>query len=88
LDCPEVGYGYPNSKTTLSNGSPNPLFRFRNDSYLFLLNPGYTEIEIVIIPDGRHLITSYYQIMIDRGLEEELRELRQRAKPFFNYGLV
>jgi len=85
LDCPEVGYGYPNSKPSLSNGSPNPLFRFRNDGYLFLLNPDYTEIEILIIPEGRNLITSYYQIMIDRGLEDELRELRQRAKPFFNY---
>lgn len=86
LDCPEIGYGYPNSKTTLSNGSSNPLFRFRNDAYLFLFNTDYSEAEILVIPEGRNLITSYYQKMIDGGMEDELRDLRQQAKPFFNYG--
>jgi len=85
LDCPDIGYGYPNSKTSLSNGSPNPLFRFGNDGYIFLLNPDLSEVEIIVIQEGRNLITSYYQKMIDGGLEDELRNLRQRAKPFFNY---
>ena len=88
-DCPEIGYGYPNAKRLLSNGSKNPLFEFRNDGYLFLINKDYSEIELLIIPDGRNLISSYYQIMIDGGFDNEVRELRNQAKAFYKYdGLV
>jgi hypothetical protein len=89
LDCPEIGYGYPNANRLLSNGTPNPLFPFRNDGYLFLVNTDYTEIELLIIPDGRNLISSYYQKMIDGGFEEEVNLLRKQARPFYRYeGLV
>lgn len=88
-DCPEIGYGYPNANRLLSNGSLNPLFNFRNDGYLFLINRDYTEIEVLIIPDGRNLISSYYQKMIDGGFDDEVSELRKQAKPFYRYeGLV
>lgn len=85
MDCPEIGYGYPNAKRLLSNGSPNPLFQFRNDGYLFLINADYTEIEIFIIPDGRNLISSHYQKMIDGGYDDKIRKLREQAKSFYNY---
>jgi hypothetical protein len=85
LDYPEIGYGYPNANRYLSNGSENPLFEFRNDGYLFLINKDYSEIELLVIPDGRNLISSYYQKMIDGGFDEEVRELRMQAKPFYNY---
>lgn len=85
LDCPEIGYGYPNAKRQLSNGSANPLFDFRNDGYLFLINKDYSEIDILIIPDGRNLISSYYQKLIDGGFDDEIAELRKQAKPFYNY---
>lgn len=85
MDCPEIGYGYPNSKRLLSNGSPNPLFPYRNDGYLFLLNKDYSEIELLVISDGRNLISSYYQKMIDGGFDEKIREMRQQAKPFYQY---
>jgi len=89
LDYPEIGYGYPNAQRLLSNGNPNPQFPFRNDGYLFLLNKDYTEIELLIIPDGRNLISSYYQKMIDGGFDDIIRELRKQAKPFYQYeGLV
>ena len=89
LDCPEIGYGYPNPNRILSNGNPNPLFEFRNDGYLFLINKDYTEIELLIIPDGRNLISSYYQKMIDGGFDDEVRQLRQEAKIFYQYdGLI
>jgi hypothetical protein len=89
LDFPEIGYGYPNAKRLLSNSDPNPLFPFRNDGYLFLINKDYTEIELFIIPNGRNLISSYYQKMIDGGFDDEIRQLRNEAKPYFNYiGLV
>ncbi|MHC1774014.1 MAG: hypothetical protein AB9834_01250 [Lentimicrobium sp.] len=85
IDCPGIGYGYPNANRLLSNGSINPLFQFRNDGYLFLLNRDYSEIELLVIPDGRNLISSYYQKMIDRGFDDEVRELRNQAKPFYRY---
>lgn len=85
LDYPEIGYGYPNANRFLSNGSPNPLFEFRNDGYLFLINKDYSEIELLIIPDGRNLISSYYQKMIDGGFDDEVRQLRQQSKIFYQY---
>ncbi len=89
LDFPEIGYGYPNVNRFLSNGSKNPMFEFRNDGYLFLINKDYSEIELFVIPDGRNLISSYYQKMIDGGFDDEVRELRKQAKIFYQYdGLV
>jgi hypothetical protein len=85
FDCPDIGYGYPNAKRLLSNGSLNPLFEYRNDGYLFLINSDYSEIELLIIPDGRNLITSYYQRMIDGGFDAEVKRLRDQAKPFCKY---
>jgi hypothetical protein len=84
-DFPEIGYGYPNANRYLSNGCLNPLFEFRNDGYLFIINSDYSEIEILIIPDGRNLISSYYQKMIDGGFDFEVNQLRQQAKIFYQY---
>jgi hypothetical protein len=85
MDCPEIGYGYPNAKRLLKNGSPNPLFPYRNDGYLFLMNRDLSEIELFVIPDGRNLISSYYQKMIDGGFDEQIGEMRKQAKPFYRY---
>lgn len=85
IDFPEIGYGYPNANRFLSNGNKNPLFDFRNDAYLFIINKDYSEIEIFIIPDGRNLISSYYQKMIDEGFNDEVKKLRAASKNFYNY---
>lgn len=79
------GYGYPNGKQKLSNGDPNPLFPFKNDGYLFVINEDYTEVEIFVIKDGRNFITQYYQHLIDGEFEEEFQKIREKAKPFYNY---
>lgn len=85
FDYPEIGYGYPNAKRLLSNGTNNPLFEFRNDGYLFLVNSDYSEIELFIIPDGRNLISGYYQRMIDGGFDEEVKRLRNQSQIYFSY---
>jgi hypothetical protein len=85
IDFPEIGYGYPNANRLLKDGSQNPLFDFRNDGYLFLINKDYSVIELIVIPDGRNLISSYYQKMIDEGFDDEVRELRKQAKVFYQY---
>jgi len=85
VDFPEIGYGYPNANRLLKDGSQNPLFEFRNDGYLFLINKDYSEIELLIIPDSRNLISSYYQKMIDGDFDDEVRQLRQQTKVFYKY---
>jgi len=85
IDFAEIGYGYPNKNRLLSNGSLNPLFEFRNDAYLFLINKDYSIIELFIICNGRNLISYYYQKMIDGGFDEEIKQLRQQTKVFYQY---
>lgn len=85
FDFLEFGYGYPNAKPRLSNGEPNPLYHFKNDGYLFIVNKDYSQIEILILPDGRNLISHYYQHLIDGYFDTELQKFRSEAKIFFEY---
>jgi hypothetical protein len=85
IEYPEIGYGYPNANRLLNNGSPNPLFPYRNDGYLFMVDQDYSQIELLVIPDGRNLIGSYYQKMIDSGFDEQIMEMRMQARPFYKY---
>ena len=85
FDFPEIGYGYPNAKRLLSNGSNNPQFDCRNDGYLFLMKADNSEIELLVLPGGRNLISSYYQRMIDGDFDAELKVLRSQAAPFYRY---
>ncbi len=85
LDFPDLGYGYCNGNRLLSNGLPNPMFNFRNDGYLFLVNTDYSIIELLVIPDGRNLISLHYQKFIDGGYDMEVKQLREQAGAFFNY---
>lgn len=84
-DYPEFGFGYPNGKRTLSNGSNNPLFKYRADGYLFVFNKDITLLELIVIPASRNLISSYYQALIDGELDSELKRLRENSQPYFNY---
>ena len=85
FDFLEYGYGYPNAKPRLNNGEPNPLHPFKNDGYLFIINKDYTEIEVLILVDGRNLISHYYQHLIDGFFDTEIQRLRLEAKPFYAY---
>lgn len=84
----EFGYGYPNAKPKLSNGELNPLYQYKNDGYLFILNPDYSQIELLIIENGRNLINQYYQNLLDGEFTSEINQLRIEAKPFHNYSVM
>jgi len=86
LDYPQYAYGYPNSSRLLSNGDENPFYPYRHDGYLFIMNKDITELEMLIIPDSRNLISSYYQMLIDGELDSDIERLRQQAQTFYNYG--
>ena len=66
---------------------PNPLFAFRNDLYLFIINSDYTEIEILIIPGQKNLWNTYYFKIIQGEFDEVIHNLRANAITFFDYGL-
>lgn len=88
MDSPNIGFGYCNANRLLSNGQKNPMFQFRNDGYLFLVNPDYTVIELLVISNGRNLISLHYQKFIDGGYDGEVRQLREQAEPFYKYAGV
>lgn len=92
IELPEFrqyAYGYPSPNKMLgrNKNKPNPLFSFKDDLYLFIINNDYTEIEILIIPDGRNLLNTYYQKLIDGYFDELLEKFRNESKPFFDYGI-
>ena len=86
FDNPQFAYGYPNASQKLSNGSENPLYGFRSDAYLFMLSDKMEQVELIVLPDQRNLISSWYQLLMDGEMEEHISRLRQNAKPFFDYG--
>ena len=86
LDYPELFYGYPNGRRKLSNGSENPFYPYRSDAYLFISDKEVEDLEMLIIPEQRNIISSWYQMLIDGELDEEIKQLRADTKPFYEYG--
>jgi len=82
----QYAYGYPNANPFIGKErKPNPLFPFRNDGYLFIVNADYSQIELLIFQEARNLIHSHYQRLIDGAFDEDLQRCRDEAKPYFNY---
>ncbi len=79
------GYGEPNNNPTLKNGDPNPMNPFCEDAYLFITDPGFIEIEILIIRRGRYLIQGYLKQLANGSFNDALAAMRATAKPIFNY---
>jgi len=88
-DYPQYAYGYGPYSQYLGKkkDKPNPLYAFRNDLYLFILNADYSELEIIIIPDGKNLWNSFYLKLIQGEFDKQIDNLRDNAIPFFDYGL-
>jgi hypothetical protein len=86
FDFPQFGYGYPYPERVMGDGSENPLYDFRNDGYLIIMNADRSEVELIVIPDSRNMISSYYNLMLDGELDEAIAQLRKEAKPFYEYG--
>lgn len=80
-----VCYGYPNGKPLLKDGSINPLFKFRNDLYIILINDDLTEIEVFIFEKSKAFASDILQKVIDGFFDEEIEEMREKRKTFFNY---
>ena len=82
---PCFGFGEPNDLPTLKNGEPNPMYPFRGDAYLFIIEPAFKEIEILIIKGGRYLVQGYLKQLVNGAYNDALKAMREQAKPIFNY---
>ena len=85
VDFLQFGYGFPNGKPRLSNGQSNPMYPFRNDAFLFIVNQDYTEIEVLVLANGRNYINLYYQSLIDGDLDAEIERYRANYRTYFDY---
>jgi len=79
------GFGEPNRNKVLKNGQTNPMHSYSNDGYLFIIKPDFTEIEILIISNGRYLIQGYLKELANGKYNEALEMMRKQAKPIYNY---
>ena len=92
IDIPEhpnFAYGNPPHRQMLgkAKNKPNPLFAFKNDLYLFIINSDYTVIELLVIPEQKNLWNHYYFKLIQGGFNDAIQKLRKDASTFFDYGL-
>lgn len=78
-------YGYPNERFKLKDGRLNPLFKYKDDVYLFRINESYTSVEIFIIKNQKGFVSNLYQMFIDGEFDDEVEVLISKAKPFYNY---
>ena len=76
IHFPQFAFGYPDK---------NKRDLFSNDAYLFVVNSDYSQIELFIIENGRNLISAYYQELIEGTFDNQIKSLRNQAKPFFDY---
>jgi hypothetical protein len=58
----------------------NPFFENRGDGFLFIINPDYSVIEIIIVPNGKYHIQSIAKKYADGKMDEELNTLRKAAQ--------
>jgi len=56
-----------------------------NDALLFKIKSDLSSIEMFLIKNGKNLKKQYYQLFIDGELDAEIEQIKQQAKPFFNY---
>lgn len=83
---PLVGYGNPNGQKTYSKDKkPNPFFECRTDGYLFIIQPDWKAIEILVITNGLYTIEANAKAFADGQYNEALATLRATAKPIFEY---
>ena len=87
FDNPEYAFGYPNRYKKLSNGTQNPLYEYRSDAYLFILDTYIRQVEMIVVPEQRNMISNWYQLLLDGELDDDIQNLRDQSQPFFDYGL-
>lgn len=83
---PLVGYGNPyDQKTYSKDKKPNPFYECKTDGYLFIIQPDWKAIEIVVVTNGQPIIQAFAKAYADGEYNEAMATLRATAKPIFEY---
>lgn len=80
-----MAYGFPSQGKSFGNGKTNPLYEFRNDAYLFIVDDDFTRLEVVVIKDARNILPSCCQMLFDGKLDSVLSKLRSQQIEYYNY---
>ena len=73
--------GEPSDKEKLKGGVINPMYKQRNDAFLFVFLNDMEQLEVLIIENGRTLIDAYRKQLSIGGMNDLLNDLREQAKP-------
>jgi len=87
-DGSNIYYGCPNGKPFLKDGRQNPLFQYRNDLYLFIIDKDFSQIEILILPNQKGFAIELVQSFIDGDFDDDFNRLKNNTKTFFIYGCL
>jgi hypothetical protein len=91
-----IAFGEPNDKPTVRRAKtvnkkriqtnvPNPMLPYKNDGFIFICNPDFTRIEILVIENGRFLVQAYCKKLLNSDFDEQLLQFRETAKEFYKY---
>ena len=72
--------GEPSNREILTGGVRNPMYKQKNDAFLFLFSMNMQKLEILVIEGGRLLIDAYRKQLSLGGFNEALEQLRNQAK--------
>lgn len=78
-------FGYPNGKPFLKDGSPNPMFPFRNDLYLVQTDATFKIIEVLVLPNQKAYALELAQAFAGGDFEDTIDVMRAKAQTFYNY---
>ncbi|MCW5516156.1 hypothetical protein [Muriicola sp. Z0-33] len=81
-----IGYGNPNGKPYLKDGRNNPVFSFRQDLYIFLIDDAFTQLEILVLRNQKGFAGELLQSILGGDFDAEIENHRNRAKTFYSYG--
>lgn len=63
----------------------NTFYTFRNDLFLMIIERDYSELELLIIPEGDQNQDQHLRNLISGEYDEVLSDCRQQSKLFYNY---
>lgn len=72
--------GEPSDKERLQGGVINPMYKQRNDGFLFIFSNDMERLEIIVIENGKVLIDSYRKQLSIGGFDDKINALRKQAK--------
>lgn len=81
-----IGYGNPNrAKTFGKKKIANPFYECKDDGFIFIIEPDWNTIEVLIVPDGGNTILGNAKALADGVFDEALEKMRSSAKTFYQY---